>query len=366
MRTTRNFYPGPCALPLPVLERIRDELLDYCGTGMSIMEISHRAAPVMELMDDTTATLKRLLGLGDDYEVLLLQGGGSLQFSMVPMNFSAVGGKVDYVESGIWAQRAIAEAEHLKRDVRIVASSAPHHDHIPMNWRVRPDSAYLHICTNNTIVGTQFHEFPEAPAGVPLIADLSSDILSRDIDHRRFGLIYAHAQKSFGAAGVTIVALRRDLMERIPNDLPTMLDYRTHVQASSNYNTPPVFAIYVVRLVLDWIENHIGGVAALGRINTAKAAAIYDVIDESPFYTCAVAVPARSQMNVVFSLPNADLEQRFCAEATRQNLVGLEGHRKWRGCRASLYNAVSLDDAEVLAEFMRTFAKSHAKDAVSP
>jgi phosphoserine aminotransferase len=270
------------------------------------------------------------------------------------------------VESGVWAQRAVAEAIHLKRDVHIAASSAPQHDGIPLNWNVRPDTNYVHICTNNTIVGTQFHSFPDMPAGVPLIGDLSSDILSRDIDHTRFALIYGHAQKSFGAAGVTVVAMKRDLMDRIPDGLPTMLDYRTHAKACSNYNTPPVFAIYVVRLVLDWIENHIGGVKKLGEINAAKAAAVYDVIDETPFFTGQVEKSARSHMNVTFSLPSVDLERQFVAEAERQNIVGLQGHRKWRGCRASLYNAVSLEDAQALAVFMRKFARENVSRSADP
>lgn len=357
MKKARNFYAGPCALPLPVLERIRDEMLDYNGTGMSVMEISHRAAPVVELIDDTTATLKRLMGLGDDYEILLLQGGGSLQFSMVPMNLSQPGDKVDYVESGIWAQRAIAEALHLKRDVHVAASSAPDHVHVPRAWRIRPDTRYVHICTNNTIVGTQIKDIPVLD--VPLVGDLSSDILSRDIDHTRFAIIYAHAQKSFGAAGVTVAAVRRDLMEQTPEGLPTLLDYRVHAKARSNYNTPPVFAIYVVRRVLDWLENVIGGVAAMERLNDAKAAMLYGTIDDSNFYSGPVEPLSRSPMNVVFRLPTPDLERRFVAAAEREGIVGLAGHRQWTGCRASLYNAVSLEDVRVLTDFMRTFANAN-------
>lgn len=325
---------------------------------MSILEISHRAAPILELIEDTTDTLKRLMGLGDDYEVLLLHGGASLQFSMIPMNLSRPGEKVDYIESGLWAKKAIAEAVRLKRDAHIAATSAPDHQSAPRDWKVRPDARYVHVCTNNTIVGTQFHEIPKI--GIPIIGDLSSDILSRQRDHSRFSLIYAHAQKSFGAAGVTIVALRRKLLDSIPDGLPTMLDYRTHAKARSNFNTPPVFSIYVVRLVLDWLENEIGGVAAMERINNAKADMLYETIDRSNFYTSPVDPSSRSRMNVAFQLPTTELEQDFVAAAEHEGIVGIEGHRNWNGCRASLYNAVSLDDVRALTGFMRTFANAHA------
>lgn len=354
MRAIRNFYPGPCALPLSVLERIRGELTDYRGVGMSIMEISHRAKPAVDLIDDTTATLKRLMGLDDDYEVLLLQGGASLQFAMIPLNLSRPGETVAYVDSGVWAEKAAAEAARLGRRVVIAGSSAPDHRHVPTAPAVPANARYLHLCTNNTVVGTQFHTLSETDA--PIAADFSSEFLSRAMDYRRFGLIYAHAQKSFGAAGVTVVALRRALLERCPDDLPTMLDYRVHVKAKSSYNTPPMFPIYVVRLVLDWLEHEIGGVAAMERINRAKAATLYDAIDGSDFYRCPVEPASRSMMNVIFRLPNADLERRFLDESERAGLIGLAGHRQWGGCRASLFNTVSLDDVTELTTFMRGFA----------
>jgi len=322
------------------------------------MEISHRAPAVVDLIDETTALLRRLLKVDDDYEVLLLQGGGSLQFSMIPMCLSQPGGKVDYVDSGIWAERAIAEAINLGRDVHIAASSAPDHRFVPIDWRVRRDARYLHVCTNNTIVGTQFHTFPDTD--VPVVADMSSDILSRNIDHTRFALLYAHAQKSFGAAGATIVAIRRDLMDRIADGVPTMLDYRVHAKARSNYNTPPVFAIYVVRLVLEWLEETVGGIGEMERINNAKARMLCDLIDSSNFYTCRIEPASRSLMNVVFHLPTPDLERSFLAAAERERLIGLSGHRQWSGCRASLHNAVSLDDVQALTDFMGEFARARA------
>jgi phosphoserine aminotransferase len=266
---------------------------------------------------------------------------------------------VDSLETGIWAARASAEARKLGRDVHSAASSHPDHLRYPTHWTVRDHARYLHLCSNNTIVGTQLHDIPQVT--VPLIGDFSSDILSRRFDLSRFALIYAHAQKSFGAAGVTIVALRRDLLDVMPPSaaLPTMLDYRTHVQGRSNYNTPPVFSIYVVRLVLEWLENEIGGLAAMDRINRAKAERLYQAIDDSAFYRNDVESASRSMMNVVFHLPDADLERRFLTEAKERGLIGLEGHRNWGGCRASLYNAVTQEDVDVLSDFMDAFARQY-------
>lgn len=354
----RNFYPGPCALPASVLARIRDDLPDYDGTGMSVLEISHRAPPVIELMQETAAGLKRLLGLDESFEVLLLQGGATLQFAMVPLNFSHPGDKVDYADTGIWAGRAAEEARRLGRDVGLVASGAPDYAALPTRIETRPGTRFLHMCSNNTIVGTQFAAFPQVP--VPLMVDASSDILSMERDHTGLGCLYAHAQKSFGAAGVTIVALRRDLPEGGTDGLPSMLDYRVHMEHRSAYNTPPVFSIYLVRLMLDWLENEIGGVAAMERVNRIKAGLLYDVIDGSDFYSGPVEPASRSLMNVVFRLPSPELDARFVAEAEENGLMGLAGHRHWKGCRASLYNAVTVEDVQVLADFMRDFERRRA------
>ena len=351
----RNFYAGPGALPPSVLRRIQAELYDYQGHGMSVMELSHRSPAVLELIDGTLAQLKRLLGLGPDHEVLLLQGGASLQFVMVPMNLSPPGGKVDYVESGYWAGKAAAEARRTGRDVAVAATSAPDHRRVPGELVVRPDTNYLHLCTNNTVVGTQWHDIPRLE--VPLVADMSSDILSREMDCTPIACLYAHAQKTLGPSGVTVVALRRDLLERIPAGLPAMLDYRTHLRHHSNYNTPPVFAIYVVRCVLDWLEHEIGGLAAMGALNQRKADLLYAALDRSALFHCPIEVASRSLMNVVFRLPDPALEARFVAEAAGHGLIGLGGHRSVGGCRASLYNAVPHEAVEELVAFMDDFER---------
>jgi phosphoserine aminotransferase len=351
----RNFYAGPGALPQPVLRRIQAELLDYRGLGMSVMELSHRSEAVLEMIDATLEQLRRLLRLGPDHEVLLLQGGASLQFVMLPMNLSPPGGKVDYVHSGYWTAKAIDEARRLGRDVAVAASSAPDHRHIPAELTLRPDASYLHLCTNNTVEGTQWHDIPEV--AVPLVADMSSDILSRDIDATRFACLYAHAQKTLGPAGVTVAVLRRDMLERIPPGLPAMLDYRTHLQHRSNFNTPPVFAIHVVHCVLDWLEHEVGGVAAMEALNRRKATLLYAALDGSGLFRCPVAADSRSAMNVVFHLPTPALEARFVAEAAASGLVGLAGHRSVGGCRASLYNAVTLEAVEDLVAFMHAFER---------
>jgi len=357
-RQVRNFYPGPGALPESVLLRIRAELLDYRGLGMSVMELSHRSEPIIELIDATLAQIRRLLKLGDDYAVMLMQGGGTQQFAMVPLNLSPPGGKVDYVDTCYWTAKAIAEARMLGRDVHVAATSAPDHRHIPRDLAVRSDASYLHICTNNTVVGTQWHRFPRVD--VPLVADMSSDILSREIDATAFACIYAHAQKTLGPAGVTVVALRRDLLARAPAGLPTMLDYRPHAEHNSNFNTPPVFPIYVVKCVLDWLENEIGGVAAMEAINRGKAALLYAAIDRSSLFECKVAADSRSLMNVVFRLPSPELDARFVAQAAERGLVGLKGHRSAGGCRASLYNPVTFAAVEELVAFMGEFERHSA------
>jgi phosphoserine aminotransferase len=357
-RSVRNFYAGPGALPESVLLRIREELLDYRGMGMSVMEMSHRSDPIIELIDATAAQLKRLMRLGDDYVVMLLQGGGTQQFAMVPLNFSPPGGKVDYVHTCYWTAKAIAEARTLGRDVHVAASSEPDHRFIPRDLSVRADAGYLHICTNNTVVGTQWHWIPDT--SVPLVADMSSDILGREIDCTRFTCIYAHAQKTLGPAGVTVAALRRDMLDRCPPGLPSMLDYRPHAENRSNFNTPPVFPIYVVKCVLEWLENEIGGVAAMDAINRRKAGMVYDLIDRSSLYQCKVAPDSRSLMNVVFRLPTPELEARFVAQATERGLVGLKGHRSAGGCRASLYNPVTIAAVEELVAFMGEFERHSA------
>ncbi len=353
MRRVWNFYPGPGALPLPVLRRVRAELLDFRGLGMSVMELSHRSDAALNLIAETLERLRRLLDLDESFELLLLQGGASLQFAMVPLNLSPPGGKVDYVDTGYWTARAIAEARRLGRDVAIAASSGPEHRQLPAQLQVRADTCYLHLCSNNTIEGTQWQVIPRVQA--PLVVDMSSDILSRRIDCRTISCLYAHAQKTLGPAGTTLVALRRDVVKHIPEDMPTMLDYRPHIAQRSNYNTPPIFAIYVVGCVLDWLENEVGGLEAIEQINRRKAALLYQVIDESALFQCPVTAASRSLMNVVFRLAEPRLEAQFVRAAAERGLIGLAGHRSVGGCRASLYNPVSLEAVGELADFMRRF-----------
>jgi phosphoserine aminotransferase len=359
-RRSLNFSAGPTALPAPVLARIQHELMDYQGTGMGVMEISHRAPVIEELLADTTERARRLLGLGDDFEVLLLQGGGSLQFSMIPLNLSAPGEQADYVDTGYWARKAIREAELLGRDTAVVASTAAGgYRHIPPAGSVqsRPGARYLHIVTNNTVEGTQFRQ-PPRPAA-PLVADMSSDLMSGTFDPSAYHLVYAHTQKNIGIAGLTLVILRKSLLAGIPPGLPTILDYRTHSRHRSNYHTPPVFAIYVTRLMLEWLENDIGGLTAMGAINERKADALYGYLDSSPFYTCPVHPGSRSLMNVVFTLPSARLQDEFLAEAQRAGIAGLAGHRSVGGCRASLFNGVTPAAVAELVDFLQLFERRH-------
>jgi phosphoserine aminotransferase len=354
-----NFNPGPAALPLPVLKRAQEELLNFRGTGMSIMEISHRSKDFEAVLDDAISRIKRLLKLDDRFDVLFIQGGASLQFCMVPMNLAIPGKPVDYIDTGSWASKAIKEAEIQKKDVRIIASSKDRgYSYIPKNFVVNSDASYLHITSNETIQGTQWKTFPDTK-GVPIVADMSSDIFSRPFDPSPFGLIYAGAQKNAGPAGVTIVIIRRDMLDRIPADLPTMLKYKTFVEKKSLYNTPPCFAIYMVDLVMEWLEEEVGGIEKIAAINDMKAKMLYECIDRYEIYRGAADPEDRSVMNVTFRLAKEELEKEFLAKATENGLVGLKGHRSVGGCRASIYNAVPVEAVESLVNFMESFAKSH-------
>jgi phosphoserine aminotransferase len=356
-----NFNAGPGALPLPVLERIREELLDWRGTGMSVMEMSHRSPEFESIIAAAEQKLRSLLGISDDYAVVFLQGGGSMQFTMAPMNLCLPGKPVDVLHTGMWTAKAIGE---LKKGIphNIAASTEtekfarlPRLDEIKFS----PDASYVHICTNNTIEGTQWTTLPET-ANVPLVADMSSDIASRRIDVNRFGLIFAGAQKNLGPSGATVVIVRKDLAERADKNLPTVLQYRTHIKEKSLYHTPPTFAVYVVGLVLGWIEAA-GGVAAIEMRNDAKAKLLYDTIETSAgFYRCPVEKSSRSKMNVVFRVGGADenLEKQFAKEAAAAGMVGTPGHRSVGGIRVSLYNAVTLEAVEALTGFMREFHRT--------
>ena len=359
-----NFGAGPAALPLPVLERAREELLDHAGTGMSVLEASHRSPAYDAVHRGALDGLRRVLGVPEGWSILLLQGGASLQFAMAPMNLLTAGGSADYVLTGSWSIKALAEAERVAagRGARArVAGSTEADDFTriprPGELDLDPEADYLHLTTNNTIFGTQWHELPEV-GEVPLVADASSDVLSRPVPVERFGLIYAGAQKNLGPAGVTLVVVRDDLLERAPAGLATMLDYRTHAAKDSLHNTPPTFAIYLVGLVVDWIEAQ-GGAAAMAERNRRKAESLYAAIDASGFYRGTARPASRSWMNVTFRLPDEALERRFLAAAAGEGLVGLKGHRSVGGVRASLYNAVPPEAVEALVAFLREFERNH-------
>jgi phosphoserine aminotransferase len=354
-----NFNAGPAALPLPVLEEIQREMLDFHGSGMSVLEVSHRSKWFEEVLDDAIALVKRLLGLDDGYQVLFLQGGASMQFCMVPMNLAVEGKPVAYVDTGTWSSKAIKEAQIQGMNVQVAASSEDlEYTYIPKGFGVDPGAAYLHVTSNNTIRGTQWSEFPKA-GNVPLVADMSSDIFSRAFDPAPFGLIYAGAQKNVGPAGVTVVIVREDMLERVPEKLPTMLKYTTYSSKKSMYNTPPCFAIYVVQLVAKWLEETVGGIEKMEAVNRRKGELIYGCIDGQGFYRGTARADSRSLMNVTFRLPSADLEQKFIQEALSRGMGGLKGHRSVGGCRASIYNAVSLEAVEALVGFMKDFEKKN-------
>ena len=354
-----NFNPGPAAIPLPVLEDIQREMLDFRGCGMSILEISHRSKQFDEVLVDAVARIKRLLRLDDRYHVLFLQGGASLQFCMVPMNLSIPGKQAAYVNTGTWSTKAIKEAQLLGKDVRVAASSEDGaFTYIPKDVPVDPDSAYLHITSNNTIRGTQWHRFPDA-RGVPVVSDMSSDIFSRAFDPAPFALIYAGAQKNAGPSGVTLVIVRDDMLERVPETLPTMLKYTTFVESGSLYNTPSVFGIYVIHLMMKWIEETMGGMAGMEEHNRLKARVLYDFLDSQDFYRGTVEPDSRSLMNVPFLLPTAEHEQKFIKESQAAGLGGLKGHRSVGGCRASIYNAMPVEGVQALVDFMKDYVKKN-------
>jgi len=352
-----NFNAGPAALPLPVLEEIREEFVDYKGSGMSITEVSHRSKWFDDVINEACERVRRLLNLGDDFKVLFIQGGASLQFCMIPMNLALAGKPVCYINTGTWSTKAIKEAEIQGKDVRVIASSEDKdYSYIPTGFKVTEEASYLHVTSNNTIKGTQWETFPKV-GGVPLICDMSSDILSRPFDVAPFGLIYAGAQKNIGPSGTAMVILREDMAERVPKDLPTMLKYTTFMEKNSMFNTPSCFTIYTINLVLKWLEETIGGLEEMARINQSKAQLLYDFIDQSDFYRGTAANGSRSLMNVTFRLPTEDLESKFVADAAEVDLGGLKGHRSVGGCRASIYNATGIDSVQALVEFMTEFKK---------
>ncbi len=359
MNRCHNFNAGPAVLPVPVLERIRDEMLSLPGVGMSVLEISHRSTTFETILAAAEDRLRRLLNVPDTHHILFLQGGASLQFSMVPLNFLPRDGSADYLVTGSWSEKAVEEARKVGRVNLAGTTKAENYARIPKpaELRLDPTAAYVHFTSNNTIFGTQWHTEPEV-GDVPLVCDASSDFLSRPLDIRKYALIYAGAQKNAGPAGVTIVIVRDDWLRRIPDGLPTMLDYRTHVKHRSLYNTPPVFAVYVVGLVLEYLEAQ-GGLAVVSAANAEKAARLYAVIDAGGFYRGTAERDSRSLMNVCFRLPTPELEQMFLQESSANGFAGLAGHRSVGGIRASLYNALPMDSVMALIDFMRDFARCH-------
>ncbi len=354
-----NFSSGPAVLPVSVLEQIQRDLVSLPGVGMSILEVSHRSAIFEQVIAKAESDLRELAGIPANYKVLFLQGGASLQFSMVPMNLLTDGRTADYIITGTWTDKAAKEAKKVG-SVNIAATgAADNFSRIPAQseWTLTPGAAYVHITSNNTIEGTQWHSEPNV-GDVPLISDASSDILSRPIEISKYGLIYAGAQKNLGPAGTTIVIIREDLLQRSSKSLHTMLNYATHAENGSLYNTPPVFAIYGVGLVLQWLRAQ-GGLQAIARLNQRKAAKLYAEIDRTGFYRPTANKDDRSLMNVTFRLPSEALEKQFVKESTTAGFDGLKGHRSVGGMRASIYNAFPEDGIDGLVDFMREFERKN-------
>lgn len=357
MQRVHNFSAGPAALPLEVLKKAQEELTNYHGKGASIMEMSHRGAEYSEIDKQATERLKNLLHLDDNYHVLFLQGGASTQFMMVPYNYLKQGGSADYINTGAWSTKAIKEAKLFGNVSIAYSSEEDHFTKIPSQDELKldPKANYVHFTSNNTIFGTEFFKEPET-GNVPLVCDASSDFLSRPIDISRYGIIYAGAQKNLGPSGVTVVIIRNDFLERAGTEgIPTILKYQIHAQKI--FNTPPTFAVYMVNLVLDWLERK-GGTEAIETVNREKAELLYSEIDKDDFYTGTADKASRSNMNVTFRLSGEDLEKRFLAEALENGMIGLKGHRSVGGIRASIYNACTLDSVKVLVDFMGNFRKT--------
>ncbi|WP_407271362.1 3-phosphoserine/phosphohydroxythreonine transaminase [Radiobacillus sp. PE A8.2] len=355
MKRVYNFSAGPSMLPTAVLEKAQQELLGYQSSGMSVMELSHRSSLYTEVITQAEQLLRDLMNIPDNYKVLFIQGGASQQFAMVPMNLLTGSGKVDIVNTGSWSKKAIKEAKKYGQ-VRVIASSEdknftyiPHVDRSMFD----PEADYVHITTNNTIEGTAFREIPDT-GKVPLVADMSSNILSEEIDVSKFGLIYAGAQKNIGPAGLTVVIIREDLIGKASETCPTMLDYKTHSNSGSLYNTPPTFAIYMAKLVFEWLTNR-GGIAAMEKINEEKANLLYDYIDGSAFYESPVQKDSRSIMTIPFVIPARDLDATFISHAQANGLETLKGHRSVGGMRASIYNAMPIEGVHALVDFMKEF-----------
>lgn len=354
-----NFNPGPATLPLSVLEKLKENTIELNGLGMSILEISHRSKDFEVILNETKNLYHKLLGFSEDYDTIFLGGGASLQFAMIPMNFLK-GGVADYVITGSWSKKALKEAKLFGSPDVSASTESENFTRLPKEEEIKysKDAKYIHFTSNNTIYGTQWHKFPETPPGIPVFCDMSSDILSRKFDTNKFSLIYAGAQKNLGPAGVTLITMKKELLNSVKDGLPTMLSYKTHFAENSLYNTPPVFAIYVVKLVLEWAEE-IGGLEKIEKINNKKAELLYGMIDKYSDYYRGTVVDknSRSFMNVTFRMPSEELEQKFIKEASSAGFHGLKGHRSVGGIRVSMYNAFPLEGIEKLCNFMEEFKK---------
>jgi len=354
-----NFAAGPATLPLPVLEQASREMTDWQGSGMSVMEVSHRSKAFVAVAEQAERDLRELMGIPANYKVLFLQGGATGQFTAIPLNLAAPGAAVDYLNTGAWSKKALAEAKRYCTVNVVADEAASHYSTVPAadTWKVSAGASYVHYTPNETIGGVEFDYVPDTGA-VPLVADMSSTILSRPIDVSRFGLIYAGAQKNIGPSGLVLVIVREDLLGRARAETPPIWDYAVMAKEGSMLNTPPTFGIYMAGLVFEWLKRE-GGLVAIGERNRRKASLLYDFIDASGYYKSPVARNARSWMNVPFTIPNPDLEKTFCSEALAAGLANLEGHRSVGGMRASIYNAMPLQGVEALVAFMRDFQQRH-------
>lgn len=348
-----NFSAGPGILPQDVLVKASQAVLDFDGSGLSILEISHRSKAFEAVLDRAMVLVRDLLGIDDDYGIMFLSGGASTQFFMVPMNLLDQNGKAAYADTGVWAAKAIKEAKNFGQTEIVASSKDKNYNYIPKNFTIPDDAAYLHITSNNTIYGTEYHQWPETQ--IPVVCDMSSDIFSRPVDGKKFGLIYAGAQKNMGPAGTTLVVVRKDLLGKVNRKLPSMLDYRLHIENNSMYNTPPVYPIFVSMLTLEWLVK-MGGPAQMEVMNKQKADLLYGEIDSNPLFKGTTALEDRSLMNVSFVLNDASLDKEFLEEAASAGIDGIKGHRSVGGFRASIYNAMPIESVQVLVDVMRDFA----------
>ncbi len=352
-----NFSAGPCILPKEVMQKAAEAVIEYNNSGLSIIEMSHRSKDFVAVMDKSFALVRELLNVPDNYDISFLQGGASLQFTMLPQNLLPVGGKVGYLNTGVWASKAVKEAEFYGETIQVASSKDKNFSYVPKDYSIPSDLSYLHLTSNNTIYGTQLKSFPET--SVPLVCDMSSDLMSKVIDVSKFDLIYAGAQKNMGPAGVTLVISKKGIFGKSGRKIPTMLDYTTHIDNESMFNTPPCFSIYTCMLTMEWLKN-LGGIAAMEAINEKKGKLLYDEIDSNPLFLGTAAKEDRSLMNVTFVMKDPSLEPEFSQMAKERNLSGIEGHRSVGGYRASIYNAMPIESVQALVDAMRDMAKKHA------